>query len=389
MSPDRRTLLALFALAFGLRVLCAVVLGGDSEINPSPYSYSYRLADGLHDNLDWVSQPSSPIAPGYVTALVIVFRVIGVSWWAAILLNAFLAGASAIVIYRIGEKRLGRNIGLFSALWLALSVPNMLYSIFVFRDVMTTFCVLWVCYVISGRFSEMAGAIWAAALYTLLIYVEPMFLVFLPVIVVFFALAATKHRLLNIQYVFLFVAAVFVLNVPWTIRNYAVYGEFVPISLEATVYTRPVAGLFTRDDNGETKQARDARETETHRPSFNDNMREFWRVVRLSDTEPDFATGTSAEPAWSVRHNAINFGAFGLLLPFFLLGVARAVVRRDRVPLILISVVAIYTLLRGFIGASEHSRLLVEPLIILIAFYGLVKLWEKLRRTSLRNAGNA
>lgn len=377
MSPDRRTLLALFSLVFGLRVLGAAALAGNTEINPSPLTYAYGMAERIHDNLGWITQPFTPGAPGYITALAAVFRVFGVSWWIAVLFNAFIGGASAVVIYRIGEKRLAKGIGLLSALWFGLSVPHIVYSMYIVRDVLTTFCLLWICYLVSKRYGTMGDSVWAAIAYTLLVYVEPMFLIFLPVIVVYFAVAATKHRLLNTQHVFLFLAALFVLNVPWTIRNYAVYGQFVPVSLEASLYTGSLKRAFT---NGEDEVG-DAGKggVRTHPPSFASNMMEFWRVVRVADYPGDENTGRPPEPAWSHRHNAINVISYGLLIPFFVAGIMLALSRRARAPLVLSFAIVSYAVLRGFLGGSEASRLVVQPLIILVALYGLMTLWGEIR----------
>jgi hypothetical protein len=58
------------------------------------------------------------------------------------------------------------------------------------------------------------------------------------------------------------------------------------------------------------------------------------------------------------------------MLPFFLLGVVQALRRRDRVALMIGAVVAAYFLMRAYLGGSEVSRLPVDPLIIVLGFYG-------------------
>jgi 4-amino-4-deoxy-L-arabinose transferase-like glycosyltransferase len=180
VTPDRRTLLALFAIAFGLRVLYAAVAGTDPAINPSPGTYDYYLAERLHDNLEWVDEPFTPRAPAYPVLLAAAFRVLGVRQWVAILLHAFIGAATALMLYRMGERRLGRGVGLLAAIWLGLSVHHMHFASIFVRDTLTTFALVWVCYTIIRPFHRMRQAVWTGLAYTFLIHVDPQFLVLLP-----------------------------------------------------------------------------------------------------------------------------------------------------------------------------------------------------------------
>lgn len=367
MTPDRRTLLALFSLAFGLRILYAVVFGGDPDV-VSHDSYSYRIAARMVESFDWISTPFAPTAPGYRMLLAATFVFLGVSWWSAVILNAVLGGVTVLFLYRMGERLLGKRVGLWSALWLALSVNHMHFASIAQRDVLVTFLLTWLAYALARPFYRMRTATWTAFLCMLLFHTEPMFLVLLPLVIVFLAAASTHHRALNAQYVFLFLAALFVFFIPWTARNWVVYRDVVPVSLEATRYTDPVARLL-RDTPPEPAAPPEA--TVIDKPGFFANEREFWRAVRLEASPADPAHGRPAEPAWSLRHNATSLINYGLLLPFFVVGCVFAVRRRQRAALVLATLVIAYAILRGFLGATDASRLWVEPLIILVAFYGI------------------
>jgi len=121
LTPDRRTLLALFSLAFGLRVLFAAVFGGNPAIVPISDTYDYQIAARMAQDPSWISTPFSPKAPGYLMLLASAFSIFGVSWWTAVGLNALLAGFTTFFIYRIGEKRIGPSAGLMAAVWFGLS----------------------------------------------------------------------------------------------------------------------------------------------------------------------------------------------------------------------------------------------------------------------------
>lgn len=379
MTPDRRTLLALFSLAFGLRILYAVIFGNDLAVVAHD-SYAYRIAARMVENWDWVTTPFSPSAPGYRMLLALAFKLLGVSWWTAVIMNSILGATTTLFLYRIGERLLGKRVGLASALWLGLCVNHMHFASLATRDVLVTFLLTWLAYALARPFYRMRTATWTAFLCMLLLHTEPMFLLLLPVLVVFLAVASTHHRALSAQYVFLFLASLFVFFIPWTARNFFVYHDVVPVSLEATRYTAPVTRLLGEGPPEPAAIAHPDAVT-IEKPGFFANEREFWRVVRLEPFAGDPKHGLVPEPAWSLRHNATSVLNYGVLLPFFVAGCAFAFSRRQRAALVLASVVLTYAVARGFVGVSDSSRLWIEPLIILLAFYG-VKVLLDLRRAA-------
>jgi 4-amino-4-deoxy-L-arabinose transferase-like glycosyltransferase len=369
LTPDRRTLLALFSLAFGLRILFAAVFGGNTSIVPVSDTYAYQIAARMAHDTSWVTTPFSPKAPGYLMALAAAFRIFGVSWWTAIGLNAVLGGLTTFFLYRIGERRIAPVAGRIAAVWLALCVHQILFATFAMRDIMVTFLFTWFVYSLAAPFHRMRVALWLAFLYTLLIMTEPFFLVLLPIVLLHMAFFATRHRVLSLQYVFLFAAFFLFCNIPWTVRNYAVYRQFVPVSIEAEHYTTPLEKLVRSTMPSPNIAA--PPEDVVIEPSYGHNTIEFWRFMRLREAPADPAHGVVAQPAWSLRHNLISLVSYGILLPFMLVGMIFAVNRRHRVMLILTGSIVSYALFRGFMTGDDRFRLTIEPLIILIAIYGV------------------
>ncbi|HEX5132457.1 MAG TPA: glycosyltransferase family 39 protein [Candidatus Krumholzibacteria bacterium] len=376
MTPDRRTLFALFSFAFGLRVLYAVLFGGNPDVIAIHETYAYRIAAQMAAGWDWLKAPFSPNAPGYLLALSTIFRVTGPSWWAAVLFNATLGAITTGFLYRIGEKRLAPRVGLLSGLWLGAFVSQMHFSSLALREVLTTFLLVWLAYTLVRPFDRMRSAVWTGILYLALVQTEPSFLLLLPLLVVFLGLRATHHRTMNAQYLFLFVATVFVLNTPWMVRNYIVHRAFIPISLEATRYTNPMTQLFQSEPE---RAGLPEGATVRPKPGFLRNEIEYWRFARFADAPAIPGRGVKEQPAWSLRHNTAAILNFGILLPFFVAGGVIAWRRRHRAALVLTCIVLSHAILRGFVGSGEGTRLPVEPLVILIAFYGLRQLLEMRR----------
>jgi 4-amino-4-deoxy-L-arabinose transferase-like glycosyltransferase len=361
-------LLALFSIAFGLRILYAAVIGTNPGVNPSPGTYDYYLARSMHDNTAWVTEPFTPNAPGYPVLLAAAFRVLGVRQWVVILMQAFLGAVTALFLYRIGERTLGRGVGLLSALWLALSVHQMHFASVFVRDTAVTFALVWFVHTAVRRFVKMRQAVWTGMVYTLLIHFDAQFLLLLPAVLLYFVFFATQHRILNVQYVFLFLATVMVVSLPWTIRNTLVYGEIIPIGLEAQRYTEPLTGWISPSPGSIEG---DERVTRAHADGLLANTVEFWRVMRFGADEGSGDGRT--EPPWSLRHNLASILSFGLLLPFALAGLVVAWRRRTHTVLFLLLIILTDWLVHAVIGATDRDRLVIEPLVILIAMYGLVE----------------
>jgi len=367
LTPDRRTILALFSLAMGLRILYAAVVGTRPDINPNPYTYDFLVARQIATGDNWWSHPISPNAPLYQFFLAGVLLISGIRIWPAIILQAVLGGIIAFLIYRAGEKTMRRGVGLLAALWFALYVHSMHYSSILVRDVLVALLLLTVCYILIRFAARMRGALLAGLFYSALVHTDPQFIWFLPAIVLYLLFFATKHRLLNIHSAFLFLATTVVLFVPWTLRNYKVYGDPMPIGLEAARYFN--APVPTARVSASTAPA-------TKVPPIGHNSVELWRAARLRAVPGE-------EPPWSVRHNLISIAQYGLLIPFFLLGMYLSFRKRNTAGLVMTVAIGGYYLIRALYGGSERARGLVEPMMILLAFYGIVNLivYIRARRT--------
>jgi 4-amino-4-deoxy-L-arabinose transferase-like glycosyltransferase len=374
VTPDRRTILALFALAFGLRILYAVV-GINTGIIANPYTHDFLVASKIAAGAQWWSQPVSPYAPGYQFLLAFLFRVGGAHYWLVVVLQAAMAGVTAFFLFRIGERRFCPNAGLFAAIWLAIYVHHMHYSSIAIRDVTTAMLFVYVCYLMVLYAHSMRGAVWTGIVLAVLIHFDPQFLFLFPVIALYFLLYATRHKLLNLQSFFLFLGCVLVLMLPWTIRNQRVYGDAIPVGLETARYARPVKHVVDSVLNPPEPERR----LLPPRADFARNTAEFWRVTRFRQETPPDAGNRPPEPAWSLRHNLVSIASYGVLLPFFIAGIWLSVKRKNRAGLVIAALVLAFFLIRLGYGGSERTRLQVEPLIILLAFYTIADFFARFR----------
>lgn len=381
LTPDRRTILALFSITFGLRILYAVLIGTDPEIITNPITYDFVKAREIAGGANWWSQPISPRAPGYQLMLGALFAVGGVRPWLAIIAQSFLGGVIAFMLFRIGEKRLGKWVGLASALWFSIYIHQAHFTSILARDVTVGALVVAVCYLMILYCSSMQGTLWTAFAYSLLVHFDPQYLLFLPAAAVYFLVCSGRRQLMKVQHTFLFLGTVVVLLVPWTVRNYRVYGDPIPVALEATwflyrAYEPPgEAGDISTDKPVEHR-------TVASRPGLWRNSVEYWRVMRLTEGGQTMSDGVHRVLSpWSFRHNVASLFTYGVLLPFFLLGMWISVKSRARAGVVLSVAVAGIYVIRAFHGGSPRARLPAEPLIILLAFQAVADLVGKLRAT--------
>jgi 4-amino-4-deoxy-L-arabinose transferase-like glycosyltransferase len=384
MTNRRRTLLALFAIAFGLRILYAVLLGTQPEINPHPITHSVTYAREISQGFDWIKEPYSPKAPGYPVILAGAFALSGHSLWAGIILQAIFGALTIIVVFHLGEKLGGWPTGLIAAIWFCFSIHHLHFASLLQRSILESLLLVLLLYILSRSFRRMRIAIVAGLVYSALVYVNPQYLLLFPLVAVLMLVRATKHTLLNMQYFFLFTSCFLVLLLPWTIRNYIVYKQPIPVALEATRYIRPFTGSFTDSELFSIKNP----ELLTHHSlshRFKTNSIEFWRVTRFGSgqTQDDaFKIHAKKRASWSLRHNVSSIVTFGLLLPFFILGMIFSIREKNRVGWILTVTILYYFLIRMAFGGSMKTRLPIEPLITLLAFYAILRIINSLRKSS-------
>jgi len=380
MNQERRILLGLFAIALGVRILYAAIAAMSPSINPHPITSEASYGLKIASSTEWISEPYSPRSPGYPFFLGMIFFVMGAHIWPAVVVQAILGGVLVVLIYKLGKLLGGPGVGVISALWLALYVHHIHFSSLLVKDALACLVLSALVLVIARPFSKMRFSLLAGALYTYLIHIDPQYLLILPVFAVFILVAVSRYLSLNLQYFILFISFAAVLSLPWTIRNYAVYKQLIPVSLESNRYIRPVKEKIPAKVRA-VAQGRAPAVSKSRFERIKKNSIEFWRVTKFGHQEGSKSAGQADAP-WSLRHNLISIVSFGLLLPFFLIGMISTIVKRNRAGILLTSVTIYYFIMRMFFGGSERTRLQIEPFIIVLALYGVFRLLELLRRSA-------
>jgi len=190
---------------------------------------THSFSSPYHD----AAGPTAWIAPVYPVIVSVIFAVLGVqsssSAIAAIVLNALCSSLVSIVLYKIGTEFLSERTGLIAGLLWAVSPAIALVTLLVWDTCLTTLLATWAC-LLTLRLSAvpqqsgwgsfaLAGGFWALAGLC-----SPSVLAPLPFLVLW--LWAKNKQLLPGA---IFAAAVGLVLLPWTLRNFLVFHKLIPV----------------------------------------------------------------------------------------------------------------------------------------------------------------
>jgi len=378
MSNQRRLMLVLFALALGLRVLYPAIFGEQTALSEEHITTDFTYATTIAHGFEWIGTPESPRSPGYPIVLALFYLAAGKQIWLMIFFQAILGALTVVLVYRVADQILGITAGTLAALWYAFSISHIRATGNFHRDILAVFLIILLLFLLTRPFQRMLFGVITGIVYGALVHVEPMYILLFPVFVVVI-LFKTRHPILNVQYLFIFAAIAILFCVPWAVRNGIVYGQPIPVGLEAERYLAPARIAAGDDERLAELSGKIVLASKSGR--IEQNVVEFWRFARFRDGKVMSArTGeVLTVPAWSLRYNLASIVTYGILLPFFLLGLILALRSRHRTLLLLLFFTVCYAALRAYFNGSVRTRMPVDPLIVITAFYAILWLKQRLR----------
>ncbi|HHW31235.1 MAG TPA: glycosyltransferase family 39 protein [Clostridiaceae bacterium] len=181
------------------------------------------------------NEPTVFVMPLYPLFLAGIFKVFGyglAGLQAARVIQAILSSISVLLVYLIAEELFDKKIAVFSTLLVALYFPNIVTSgYFLTETLFTTLLLLLIFFSLSFSGNPtwykfaLLGFIW-----TLSVLCRPTIALF-PLFLFIYLLFYKKIPFAKIIKCSLSMGLVFfVIMLPWWIRNYSEYGEFIPLS---------------------------------------------------------------------------------------------------------------------------------------------------------------
>lgn len=362
----------LFLLAFMVRLAYIWHAGFSSVLDvdsPDYLGYAYGLisGEGYTDGRLHAFR-----APGYPFFAAAVFAVFGKSFAALKVAQAAVSSLAPVFIYYIAQRLYGRYValasGLLACIYFGLVMePAHLLS----ENVFTTL------YVLAALllFKLASGARWqlaAGAVLGVLVFTKPVSLLIAAAAVVW---AFLRHPAAKAaRYTAVGALGFLVVMGPWWIRNYNVFGAFVPVCLETgyvIMDTRVPPAL--KDFNN------DLPELQRDRQNAKD-------AIAYIKTRP---------PAELLRDSLINLGRFfhpfmpeydftyAFIFPFWLYGIYIVIRKRDVDSMFFFTMAVYFPLAFLFCGTARH-RHSIGPFFILLSAAGARALLEDVGKSPLR-----
>ena len=415
---EKRFVLLLFLAAFATRMLWVLLVAGIHTPPVADQAVYDAIAANVADYKGFcinAPTPTAERAPLFPMMLAAVYRFAGHRPEAGLVLQALLGAVIVVLIFRLGREMFpDLPIGPIAS-FLAVPYPTFLYfsGILSTENLTLVFLLAFLCSVLSLRRSAgisrriLCGLWLGAALLTRPVTV--LFLLLLPLWTWIDRARPARDRGRDLVVI---VVTALLCCVPWTLRNAVVLDAFVPMTTGGgAVFWGGNNRLVLEDPDGryrggwvpitlipdweEILREPDGTMRETLTEVEGDR-RSYHRGLRfLGDNRGEIPklVGLKLGRLWAVRTRfasrnreitLVNLFSYGLLLPFFLFGLARAFVRRSwREGLapawLMILWVNLYAAL--FYG-SQRFRFPVEPLILLFASLGLCELKRLLWRRS-------
>ncbi len=225
-----RTIIILLAIAFIIRLITALYSPGKPHEDFSSY---YKLAVGLVEGLGFsgTSGPTAFRAPGYPFFLSLFFRIFGTSLFVAKFANVLLGTIVVLATYLVSREAFSEKIALISAAIVTFTPSLILYTPILASENLATPCLIisiWLIILAWDR-TKLSYFFLGGISMSIAALTRPGFLLFPCVIVVYMAIR--KLRLMLIfRYMSAFALGMVLVLFPWIVRNYLVFGEFIPIS---------------------------------------------------------------------------------------------------------------------------------------------------------------
>ena len=366
---------------------------------------SIALGQGYASPTDLQTGPTAWTAPVYPYILGQVFKVFGIysyaSGWVILVFNSIFAALTCWTLYRIAERMFGPSVARGTA-WTWAVFPYMIYwPVRVVWDVCLSTFLLTLALLLALRMRPKANIrdwIFYGLLWGLIALTNTALIILLPFLLAWISYPAWRK---SIKPVALCLLILVVCVVPWTIRNYRVFGRFVFIRdnlfLELHEANNESANaLWTRTEHpGNDPEAMKHFQELGEIRYMEETKREFWTFVREHPgtfiwftvervfyfwAAPRQATNVAGYDLWIARHVQ-----FLLAAAFAFAGLALIVVRKHTYRWLLAPFLLIYPLPYYLVNPFPRYKHPIETVMTMLIVYLLwesrgVKLDWRLRR---------
>jgi len=411
---------AIFILAFALRIIHIASIYKTSpffDILPGDLGAYDRWAKLIVEE-GWLGKDIFYQDPLYPYFLAFFYKVIGRDFFWIYMVQAFMGAASSLLLVVLGTKVFNRTTGIFAGLLYGLYGPAIYFDGLLLKVTLSAFLLILAIYLfLHKEFKDVGPSqFFSGFFFGLACLTRANFLLILPV--VFFTLLLNKNAWLKkrVGMILLFFIGVLTALGPVVARNYAVGNELVLTTAQAGqnfyIGHNPDANgtyiklAFVRPDPlHEQEDFKKEAEKRTGRKLSSSEASGYWlqqgiAFIQNSPLADLKLTGKKLLlflSSYEIPDNH-NFYfhqrysyilqnlpiSFGMLAPFFLLGLLAMFFERRTAPVFLFFVQVVYIVSVIIFFVFSRYRMVALPLFCLSAGYGLFLLQDHFRKAQWR-----
>jgi len=379
-------LLLIFLLTLSIRLVYIVNCNELPTYDQSSYDeMATSISEGEGYKLNGAATAFK--VPFYSMFLGGIYYIFGHKYIIARIIQSIIGTLICIIVYFISKELFGFKIGVLSAFIISIyppliKIPSLLLSenLFIF---LLSF-ILWALFYLKKRNSLIIQILIGVSLG--LTILTRGIAIFLPIVIYLILRTFDLERPYRTAFVVFFFLAITIS--PWILRNYLIFGRPV-LSTEGgrALYASwcppkgKIFGLNPVDDITEKSlkiSSEIERDTFLYKKALENifSCKHFKKVLYLEILKILFFW---CPFDWEILGGRYNFG-FGFIIPFFIYGVFLGCTKRYKDFYGLLLVLLYFQIFALIFYGSPRFRLPIEPLIIIIASFGLVKFFEKFRK---------
>ena len=328
-------------------------------------------------------------APLFPFILAGVFKFFGQGYWPTRIFQVCISSLVPVITYLIGKEIAHERVGRVSA-YISIFYPfYVFYSGYVLTETLFVFlsCLSLLYLIRFIKTGSYQDSLLAGIFLGLSALTRPIALGF----GLFFVMCYFFVSRCRLKGSAVILATMFLVILPWTIRNYIVFEKFVPITTEAgrVFYSgnnpmNKTGGCIRHVDFIEPKETGSMGEVEASKYMFKKGL-EFIRhnpVTFLKMSVKKVGRLWRVFPYWTsgftnIKYKLISIFSYGLILPFFLIGIFLSI-RNWKLVLPLYCLIVYTSIFCMVFYGTMRFRLPLMPAVIVLGSIGIDRLlWKK------------
>lgn len=422
---DRSILFAALTLSFLVRIIVSVVAYMNEtwlkfEDDLARIEFANKILDsGFIFNIVDYKSPETIFAPWIPIIIAGKSTIFGADLLPLFLLNAVISGLTCFLIYKIAIEYFTSRVAIIALLWGTFYINYLRYLGTCGNEPWIVFLFIATIYLIIKslqRPEDLKYVLFSALIFTILFHTDERYISYFALFPLLFWIGSTTNKQ-KVKKTVLFVFVCGLAAMPWLIRNYMVYDEIVLISVRTTNMTGIIIdhraelkynhssdkNFLTQSQidsvkNGTLKKFPDGRKFRDgmvaaiqagNVPSKFTGLEKYWSRLYFLWLPFKFhdnyrISGYTFEGSWSLAHNLSSILSYGVLIPFFFVGMVLLALRNNKFALLALIIIIYHTAVHVFLipYSRDRYRHPIDFFIIIIGCYGIVTTYEYLKENS-------